>query len=80
MTRANIGPQQVAAELGPLLSAQASIFGPDDSQWDDANENWNEYGAPHFTVVVVAGQESDIPIIVRVFGSSNLRTPADVLT
>jgi len=65
MTRANIGPNQVAQELGPLLSKEASIFGPDDNRWDGVNVNWNEYGAPHFTVVVEAGQESDIAIIVQ---------------
>jgi hypothetical protein len=66
VTRASIGPAQVAQELGPLLSEDASIFGPDDGRWDAADANWNEYGAPHFTVVVVAGQEADVPIIVCV--------------
>jgi hypothetical protein len=64
VTRASIGPAQVAQELGPLLSEDASIFGPEDVRWDEADANWNEYGAPHFTVVVVAGHEADVPIIV----------------
>ncbi|KAL2849405.1 FAD-binding domain-containing protein [Aspergillus pseudodeflectus] len=65
VTRASIGPAQVAQELGPLLSEDASIFGPDDGRWDAADANWNEYWAPHFTVVVVAGQEADVPIIIQ---------------
>lgn len=65
MTRANIEPNQVAQELGPLLSDKASIFGPDDARWANASESWDTYGAPTFTVIIQAGQESDISTIVR---------------
>lgn len=80
VSRANIGPQQVAKELGPLLSTQASIFGPNDTQWDAANINWDEYGAPNFNVVVQAGQEDDVPIIVsELCRPSSITSAADVL-
>lgn len=64
MTRANISPAQVAQELGPLLSSEASIFGPNDTRFAEANENWTDFGRPTFTVVVEAGRESDISTIV----------------
>lgn len=67
--RANLSPMQVQRELGPLLSDKAQIFGPASSNWANVTERYQTYKPPDITVVVEAGVEDDIPIIVRPFPS-----------
>ena len=53
-------PIRAQRELGPLLSNDSSIFGPNDSRWPNATERY------HIPLVVQPGLESDIPTIVHV--------------
>ncbi|KAI1261852.1 hypothetical protein F5Y18DRAFT_440019 [Xylariaceae sp. FL1019] len=64
-SRSNITAQTVGRELGPLLSPEASIFTPVDEGFTEANDNYNVLGRPHFFVIVQAGQECDIPVIIQ---------------
>jgi hypothetical protein len=64
VTRANLTPEQVARELGPLLSKGSSIFGPSSPRWENAMERYQTYMAPNITVVVRPEPEDEIPKIV----------------
>jgi FAD/FMN-containing dehydrogenase len=57
--------ERVRSELGPLLSSQASIFGPDDGRWATTTERYSTLGKPEVHVVVQAGTEDDVASIVR---------------
>ena len=68
-TTRRLTPVQAQLELGPLLSNNSSIFGPNDSRWPNATERYQNYAPPHIQLVVQPGLESDIPTIVRVVTS-----------
>ncbi|VBB79782.1 Putative dehydrogenase [Podospora comata] len=57
--------ESVQQGLGPLLSKNASIFGPDDSRWPEATERYQDFAVPQVQVVVQPGVEDDIPTIVK---------------
>ena len=57
-------------ELGPLLSNDSSIFGPNDSRWPNATEKYQNYAPPPILLVVQPGLESDIPTTVHVASGS----------
>ena len=59
-------PIRAQRELGPLLSNDSSILGPNDSRWQNATERYQNYAPPHILLVVQPGLESDIPTIVHV--------------
>lgn len=68
-TRRALTPIQAQVELGPLLSTNASIFGPNDTRWHDATERYNTFTIPHVQLVVQPGMEEDIPEIVSTISS-----------
>lgn len=61
----NLSSTQVQLELGPRLSKNTSIFGPNDTRFDDATVRWDLVAVPRIQVVIEPGQESDIPKIVN---------------
>lgn len=56
---------EVAQELGPQLSKNASIFTSSSSQWKSVTERWQALTSPQFSLVVEPGVESDVAKIVR---------------
>lgn len=50
----------ILAELGPLLSSNASIFLPGSEQFTNATTRWQQYNDPNVTVVVQVATESDV--------------------
>ena len=66
VTRLNITSQQVARELGPLLSHNSSIFGPDDPRFANTTARYQAYQPPTIKMVVQPGCEADIPKIVSI--------------
>lgn len=56
---------EVAKELGPQLSRNATIITSSDSQWANATERWSAFVSPHFRLVVEPGVESDVAKVVR---------------
>ncbi|KAI5867522.1 hypothetical protein GGS23DRAFT_612662 [Durotheca rogersii] len=71
-TRANLTPEIVARELGPQLSRNSSIFGPDDARWVEATTRYQEYNRPHISMVVEPAREDDIPKIVKYANKNSL--------
>ena len=65
ITRRNLSIATLQSELGPRLSPGTLIFGPDNADWANATDRWNEYAVPEIQVVVVPAQESDVSKIVR---------------
>lgn len=57
-------PTDVLAELGPHLSANASILLPGSERFQDAITRWNKYKAPDFSVAVEVANERDIQLAV----------------
>ncbi|KAM7192572.1 hypothetical protein V8F20_008781 [Naviculisporaceae sp. PSN 640] len=56
---------QVRRELGKKLSKTTLIYGPEDSQFHEATSRWSEFAHPNVSVVVLPGEESDVPTIVK---------------
>ncbi|KAI1811313.1 hypothetical protein GGS20DRAFT_563641 [Poronia punctata] len=63
-TRSDLDVTTVATELGKLLSAEASIFGPEDSRFASATERYTNYAVPDVKIVVQPGTEDDIATTV----------------
>lgn len=63
-TRRQLNPMDAQQELGPQLSSCATIFGPADHAWANATERYSTYAPPKIQLVVMPGEESDIPTIV----------------
>lgn len=64
VTRGKLSVLQVQKELGPLLSAEASIIGPKDPAWANVTYRWVTVDAPEFELAVQAGKEEDVAKIV----------------
>ena len=64
VTRRNLSTTQVQQELGRQVSNTTTIFGPEDSRYDNATVRWNIVAVPQIQVVIEPGRESDIPTIV----------------
>ncbi|KAB5575384.1 FAD binding domain-containing protein [Coniochaeta sp. 2T2.1] len=71
-TRAHLTAHQIAAELGPLISTVAQIFGPTDARWENATERFQTYKAPRFTAVVEPATEADVATIVKYANRNSL--------
>lgn len=69
ITPRNLSVATLQNELGPRLSNDTLIFGPDSSDWANATNRWNEDAVPDIQVVVVLAEESDISKIVSVVAS-----------
>lgn len=70
VTRRDLSTVQVQQELGRQVSNTTTIFGPEDSRYDNATVRWNLIAVPKIRVVIEPGQESDIPTIVSTSGST----------
>ncbi|KAL8371158.1 hypothetical protein RB595_001146 [Gaeumannomyces hyphopodioides] len=71
MSRRQLSDAQVQAELGPLLSRDATIIGPGGPGWEKATERYDIESRPDIRLVVIPGAESDVSTIVKlanVFG------------
>lgn len=64
-TRRGLSVLTVQKELGAVISAGASIFGPADARYAQATERYSTHAVPDIEVVVVPGTESDVAITVR---------------
>lgn len=60
-----IRSDDVVRQLGPQLSASATIFTNSDPRFINATARWNEYSKPQIVVVVNPGTEADVAIIVK---------------
>lgn len=65
VTRRSVTVEQVRQELGASVSDTTLIYGPTDTRYANATARWNDYAIPHVQIVVVPGQQSDVPKIVR---------------
>ncbi|OJJ04867.1 hypothetical protein ASPVEDRAFT_86246 [Aspergillus versicolor CBS 583.65] len=61
----NLTSTSIITQLGPMLSSDAAIYAHNDDRWENATSRWQSYSSPDFTVVVEAGTESDVPVIVK---------------
>ncbi|KAL4950916.1 hypothetical protein BDW69DRAFT_201853 [Aspergillus filifer] len=61
----NMTTADIITQLGPMLSSNAAIYGDDDVRWQNTTSRWQAYAEPQVAVVVEAGTEADVPIIVR---------------
>lgn len=61
----NLTSTSIITQLGPMLSSDAAIYAHNDERWENATSRWQSYSSPDFTVVVEAGTEDDVPVIVR---------------
>lgn len=65
ITRRQFNISQAQYELGSQLSSIATIFGPEDPDWANATERYSTYAPPTIQLVVIPGEECDVPIIVN---------------
>lgn len=52
-------------ELGPFISSNSSVLGPDDARWPLVTERYSTLGVPDVHVVLQPAVESDLQTIVR---------------
>ncbi|KAF2135670.1 uncharacterized protein K452DRAFT_281181 [Aplosporella prunicola CBS 121167] len=64
-TPLNISSADVARQLGPQLSQNASIYAEDDPRFANATSRWQSYSAPNVSVVVEVGTEEDVATTVK---------------
>ncbi|KAI0165178.1 hypothetical protein GGR52DRAFT_97996 [Hypoxylon sp. FL1284] len=65
----------IAADLGPLLSAQASIVVPGDATFANLTSRWREYHAPSISAVVQVAVEADVQETPQVRYADKLNIP-----
>ncbi|KAI2639150.1 FAD-binding domain-containing protein [Hypomontagnella submonticulosa] len=65
MTRRDLSVQKVEQELSVILSNGTTMYGPQDTKWEDLIERYNTFALPDIQIVVQPGQESDISKIVK---------------
>lgn len=75
VTRRQLSSTQVRQELGGQVSNTTTIFGPDDSSYDNATSRWNTLAVPRVQFAIVPGQESDISTIVSTNDQYHYRSP-----
>lgn len=68
VTRRQLSSTRIQQELGGQVTNTTTIFGPDDSRYDDATSRWNNFAVPRVRVVIEPGEESDISTIVSTIG------------
>ena len=64
-TPVNLTSAEVALQLGPQLSQDASISAEDDPRFANATSRWQSYSPPNVSVVVEVGTEEDVATTVR---------------
>lgn len=63
-TRNKLASRTVASELGPQLSANSNVYGPDDTQFGNCTSRYDPFFTPKIQMVVQPDSEDDIPKIV----------------
>ncbi|KAF7863838.1 hypothetical protein EAF04_006803 [Stromatinia cepivora] len=71
-TRSNLSAQQVSHELGPKLSGNSSIYGPDDPRFANETARYQAYKPPVIRLVIQPGSEADIPTIVKYANANSI--------
>ncbi|RSM02372.1 hypothetical protein CEP52_008030 [Fusarium oligoseptatum] len=56
--------KKIAAQLGPMLSADAEIYIPDQADFSDVSLRWSMFAAPSYTAYVKVATEEDVQTIV----------------
>ncbi|KAK3356007.1 hypothetical protein B0H65DRAFT_65379 [Neurospora tetraspora] len=64
-TRNKLASRTVASELGPQLSANSNVYGPDDTQFGNCTSRYDPFFTPKIQMVVQPDSEDDIPKIVQ---------------
>ncbi|KAL4906380.1 hypothetical protein BDW74DRAFT_167106 [Aspergillus multicolor] len=72
ITRQHLSSLQVQRELGGIVSAETTIFGPDDERYENATEPWNTVASPRIQVVIQPGEEADVSAIVQYCNDNSL--------
>ncbi|KAL9082956.1 MAG: hypothetical protein Q9165_008719 [Trypethelium subeluteriae] len=72
ITRRDLSSAQVQQELGGQVSNTTSIFGPDDSRFNEVTSRWTDFSKPHVQVVIEPGRESDVPTIVQYCNANSI--------
>ncbi|RSL47304.1 hypothetical protein CEP54_013471 [Fusarium duplospermum] len=57
--------KKIAAQLGPMLSADAEIYIPDQQDFSNASLRWSKFAAPSYAAYVKVATEEDVQTIVR---------------
>lgn len=65
-TPRNLSIPTIQQELGPQLSNGSLIFGPNNTDWAEATERYNQLAPPDIQVVVIPALESDVSKIVSI--------------
>lgn len=63
-TRNKLASRTVASELGPQLSANCNIYGPDDTEFGSCTARYDPFFTPKIQMVVQPASEEDVPKIV----------------
>lgn len=56
--------KKIAAQLGPMLSADAEIYIPNQVDFFDASLRWSKFAAPSYATYVKVASEEDVQAIV----------------
>ncbi|UPK95421.1 hypothetical protein LCI18_006356 [Fusarium solani-melongenae] len=57
--------KKIAAQLGPMLSADAEIYIPNQPDFFDASMRWSKFAAPSYAAYVKVASEEDVQAVVR---------------
>ncbi|KAM6510162.1 hypothetical protein FALCPG4_017788 [Fusarium falciforme] len=57
--------KKIAAQLGPMLSADAEIYIPNQVDFLDVSLRWSKFAAPSYAAYVKVASEEDVQAIVR---------------
>ncbi|KAI1432414.1 FAD-binding domain-containing protein [Xylaria sp. CBS 124048] len=71
-TRLRLTSAQVQKELGPVVSKETVIFGPDSTLYPNATSRWVTYVRPDIKVVVQPAKESDVATIVKYCNANSI--------
>lgn len=63
-TRNKLASRTVASELGPQLSANCNVYGPDDTEFGSCTARYDPFFTPKIQMVVQPATEEDVPKIV----------------
>jgi hypothetical protein len=56
--------KKIAAQLGPMLSADAEIYIPNQADFVDVSLRWSKFAAPSYAAYVKVASEEDVQAIV----------------
>ncbi|KAJ4214292.1 hypothetical protein NW759_010310 [Fusarium solani] len=64
--------KKIAAQLGPMLSADAEIYIPNQADFVDVSLRWSKFAAPSYAAYVKVASEEDVQAIVRYANKKNI--------